>query len=442
MIEILNKYTGNSVKDSSGSYSFIELVNKVKEYDAFFEKKILHDDRVVIYSDYNFFSISVLVCLSKFKINIIPIVKTTDQELSEKMLLIKPTKIITFDNENRMHLKIIPENLKIKNADFNSVTTKGDTGIVLFSSGTTGKPKMMIQNFSKLIKSVNIPRKQKSLTFIIFLMFDHIGGINSLLNCLLLGAPMAIPSDRKPSTVIKLIKDCGANVLPTTPTFLNLLMIDENFNQENVPSLKLITYGTERMPNVLLKKLNLAFPKVKILQTFGTSETGILKTISKSSGSLFFKIVDNDREFKIVDGELYLKSKTSVSGYINDSNDNFKADGWYATGDIVEQDDEGYIKIIARKNNIINVGGLKVFPQEVENVINNVPGVIDSSVYGEKNSIIGNIVCAKVYSMSNDKKSLKNSIKKFCKNRLENYKVPIKIIFDELKITERGKKDN
>ena len=298
----------------------------------------------------------------------------------------------------------------------------------------------MIQNLTEIIRSIKKPRKQKSLVFIILLMFDHIGGLNTLLNCLISGSPFVIPSDRKPSTIINLIKKNNINVLPTTPTFLNLMLMDEAFSSIKLKSLKLITYGTERMSDTLLRKINKLLPRVKFLQTFGTSETGILKTQSKSSSSLYFKIVDDENEHKIVDGELYLKSVTSVNGYLNHNNDNFKNDGWYATGDLVEQDEEGFIKIIGRKNKIINVGGLKVLPKEVEDVINNIDGVIDSTIFGEENNLTGNIVCAKIYTKDIDTSKLKIIIKKTCRKKLDKYKIPVKIYFDKLKITERGKK--
>ena len=86
---------------------------------------------------------------------------------------------------------------------------------------------------------------------------------------------------------------------------------------------------------------------------------------------------------------------------------------------------------------------MKLFPSEVENIINSLEGVIDSSVYGEENVITGNIVCAKVYtekSVSNYK-DFKKTIKTFCRINLEKYKIPSKIIFaNNLKMTIRGKK--
>jgi acyl-coenzyme A synthetase/AMP-(fatty) acid ligase len=440
IIDIIKSYNGICIIDKNGPHSFEDLINEIEKIRLELDGKINKNEKIVIYSDYNFYSISLLLLLSEYPINIIPIVKTTEKEFEDKISSVNPEKILSFDESGSLILNSLDSLSEIPKG-YSDISSTGDTGIVLFSSGTTGKPKVMIQNLTELIKAIKKPRKQKSLIFIIFLMFDHIGGLNTLLNCLISGSPFVIPKDRNPSTIINLIEKHKVNILPTSPTFLNLMLLDDNFDPKKLLSLKLITYGTERMSEVLLKKTNSFLPNIKLLQTFGTSETGILKTISKSSNSLFFKIVDEEKEHRIVDGELYLRSKTSVKGYLNHSNDNFKSDGWYATGDLVEIDDEGFIKIIGRKNNVINVGGLKVLPSEIEGVINSIEGVVDSTVYGQENNITGNIVCAKVYTDLKETKSLKSLIKKTCRERLDKFKVPVILIFDELKITQRGKKN-
>lgn len=439
MIEVIKKYEGECIIDLNGTYTFSDLVSQTNKFKNLLSSKIRNHDRVLIYSDYTFHSISLLLSLSDLNINIIPLVKTTESEYQEKVESVNPHLILSFNDENKLIIKNSKLNQN-KEDVFNDVTKKGDTGIILFSSGTTGKPKVMIQNLTKIISSIKFPRRQKSLKFIILLMFDHIGGLNTLFNCLINGSPFVIPQDRSPSLVISLINKYQVNILPTTPTFLNLLMIDESFHSSKLKSLKLITYGTERMSEIILNKLNSSLPKVRLLQTFGTSETGILKTHSKSSNSLFFKIVDDEKEYKIVGDELYLKSKTQVNGYVNHNNDNFLNDGWYATGDLVETDDDGYIKIIGRKNKLINVGGLKVLPKEIEDVINSVNGVDDSTVFSEPNNIVGNIVCAKIFTKFENTKELKSEIKSVCRKNLDKYKIPVKLFFEKLEMTNRGKK--
>jgi acyl-coenzyme A synthetase/AMP-(fatty) acid ligase len=105
-------------------------------------------------------------------------------------------------------------------------------------------------------------------------------------------------------------------------------------------------------------------------------------------------------------------------------------------------DSDGYIKVISRKNNIINVGGLKVFPNEIEQIIYELDFIIEATIYGKPNAIVGNIVCLKaVVDKQTDVKYAKKQIKFLCKNKLEKYKVPQKItIVSEVKATKRFKK--
>ena len=127
-------------------------------------------------------------------------------------------------------------------------------------------------------------------------------------------------------------------------------------------------------------------------------------------------------------------------GYLNAPSP-FTEDGWFITGDEVLQKGN-YIKILGRKSEIINVGGEKVYPQEVENVIQEMVNVAEVTVFGEKNSIIGNIVCAKIRLETNEnKKQFIINVKEFCRSKLETFKVPVKVLLsDENLYSSRFKK--
>ena len=127
-------------------------------------------------------------------------------------------------------------------------------------------------------------------------------------------------------------------------------------------------------------------------------------------------------------------------GYLNAPSP-FTEDGWFMTGDQVEVDGE-YFKILGRKSEIINVGGEKVYPAEVESVIQEIDSVAEVTVYGEKNPIMGNVVCAKVrLKQVVDKKEFIFKLKLFCKNRLQSFKIPVKVIIEEtVQYNERFKK--
>jgi acyl-coenzyme A synthetase/AMP-(fatty) acid ligase len=244
-----------------------------------------------------------------------------------------------------------------------------------------------------------------------------------------MGVTMVFPTNRDPEHVCTLIEKYKINILPASPTFLNLILISECYQKYDLSSLRMITYGTEPMPNSLLLKLKDVFTRVKFLQTFGTSETGISQTSSQSSTSTFIKIEDPNTEYKIIDGELWIRTKTQILGYLNSSMERFTDDGWFKTGDLVEEIEDGYIKIVGRNSEIINVGGEKVLPSEVESVLFQMPEISDCTVFGETNPITGQIVVARVMFSENIKASeIKRKITGFCMNKLERYKIPAKII--------------
>ena len=194
------------------------------------------------------------------------------------------------------------------------------------------------------------------------------------------------------------------------------------------------------MPKVTLKRFHNLFPHIKLLQTYGLSELGILRSKSENSDSLWFKIGGKGYKTRIVDGILQIKAESAMLGYINAPSP-FTEDGWFDTGDSVKLKGE-YIQILGRKSEIINVGGEKVYPSEVENVIQVDDNISEVTIYGEKNPILGQIVCAKV-SLLNDEnlKTLKKRIKNFCSGKLERYKIPVKIdIVNEKQHSDRFKK--
>ena len=98
----------------------------------------------------------------------------------------------------------------------------------------------------------------------------------------------------------------------------------------------------------------------------------------------------------IVNGELWLRSKTQILGYLNYSEESFTKDGWFKTGDLVEETEGGYFRIVGRANEMINVGGQKVLPGEVESVLLEMPQLADCIVYGETNFITVQIVVANI----------------------------------------------
>ena len=213
--------------------------------------------------------------------------------------------------------------------------------------------------------------------------------------------------------------------------------VHEDFD---LSSLKIVSYGTESMPESTLKAFHKHYPNIKLKQTYGLTELGVMRTKSKSSESLWVKVGGEDYKTKVVDNTLFIKATSTILGYLN-AESPYDKDGWYNTGDKVEQDGE-WLKFLGRDSDIINVGGQKVYPAEVESVILEMENISEVAVFGKDNPIIGKIVVARINIKEDESlNDLKKRIRIFCKTKLESFKIPIQIeIARESQVTDRFKK--
>ncbi len=219
-----------------------------------------------------------------------------------------------------------------------------------------------------------------------------------------------------------------------------MCLIGQKLKAYDLSSLEVITYGTEPMPEQTLRKLHTELPNVRLKQTYGLSELGIMSTKSRSNDSLWVKLGGAGFDYKVIDGVLWVKSDKAMLGYLN-APYSFDDDGYFNTQDQVEVDGD-YVKILGRRSEIINVGGLKVYPNEVESVILEVPNVADVTVSGRKNPVTGQVVQARIKPVEGySAVDLEKAVVRHCGNRLEEYKVPVHIeISEDEHHSERFKK--
>lgn len=313
------------------------------------------------------------------------------------------------------------------------------SGFIIFSSGSSGKPKPILHSLERFLSKYQ--RANKPFVTLSFLLLDHIAGIDTLFYILFSGGTLVAPEERGPHYICKLVEQAKVEVLPVSPSFLNLLWLSRDFEAHSLESVKIVTFGSEPMTAGNLANVKVIFPNAIIKQKYGTSEFGSPASRSRRGDQLWIRLDGDGFETKVVDGMLWVKSQTTMIGYLDDSEPMFDADGWYNTGDRVETDGE-WLRILGRESDIINVGGEKVFPSEVEAVIHTIEGVVECAVYGEPNPITGHIVCATVVTAAGvDRKLLKKKIKRICADALMRYKVPVKIKFSEQSlVNDRQKK--
>lgn len=315
------------------------------------------------------------------------------------------------------------------------IRARESAGLVLFTSGTTGRPKAILHDFQPFLKRYQSPRP--AYRTLAFLQFDHIGGINTLLHTMYNSGTVIVPSERSPAAVMSDCETFNVEVLPTTPTFLRMLWMSDFVPGGFPESLKIVTYGTERMDQETLDLLCKHLPNVEFRQTYGMSELGILRVKSLSRNSLFMKIGGEGVELKVEEGVLKIRSETRMMGYLN-AGSPFDPEGWYDTKDLVEVRD-GYVEIVGRVGDVINVGGLKFVPSEVERVALQFEGVRHAKAVGRPDPILGQHVELLLSVVGDYKQFQLRILRNFLAERLPSHMVPLRIIPNGVEISHRGK---
>jgi long-chain acyl-CoA synthetase len=383
-------------------------------------------DVVLLEADFSPNSMALFLALAEIGAVLVPLTESIAHKKKEFAKISQGEVQIQIDSDDRVTFNRLDQ--IADHPLYAELRSRKKPGLVLFSSGSTGKSKATVHDLSCILQKFRT--KRPSRRTISFLLYDHIGGVNTMLHTLSNQACIVTVQDRDPDHVMKIVSQYNVQVLPASPTFLNLILISEAWKNYDLTLLELVTYGTESMPENTLLRFNHAFPHVKLLQTYGLSELGILRSKSKSNNSLWFKIGGEGFETRIVDGLLEIKAQSAMLGYLNAPSP-LTADGWFQTEDEVEIDGD-WIKILGRKSEIINVGGEKVYPAEVEGILQEMKGVVDASVYGEKNIITGMIVVAIIHLTTNETCSeFRIRMKENCLGRLLPFQIPVKVTITE-----------
>jgi long-chain acyl-CoA synthetase len=422
-------------RDQRISYS--ELLERTDQAKRFLsEQGVQPGDVVLLDADYSPGSIALLLASIAQHNLVVPIATHVSSDRAKYAETAEASwhfKVLSDDTyEAQRYFREIKNPLSLR------LKRQGGAGLILFSSGSTGEPKAALHSLDFLLAKYQIPRHSQRI--IAFLLFDHIGGFNTLFYTLANHGCVIALAARDPVSVCRAIEQHRVQILPTSPTFLNLLLMSEAWRDCDLSSLKLITYGTESMPEATLRKLNQVFPTVRFMQTYGLSELGILRSKSRASDSLWVKVGGEDYETRVVDGILYIRARSSMLGYLNAPSP-FDQDGWFNTQDEVEVDGE-WLRFKGRRSDIINVGGEKVYPAEVESVILEIDNVIDAAVSKENHPITGNIVVATVAVRNPEpEREVAQRVRAYCFKRLPRYKVPVKVYLTRsTRVTERFKK--
>jgi acyl-coenzyme A synthetase/AMP-(fatty) acid ligase len=292
---------------------------------------------------------------------------------------------------------------KIKNKD----------SIKFLTSGTTGKPKEITHSYESYTKNIKIREDLKNIIWGLTYDYKKIAGSQVILQSYLNGGKIVNLYGKNKDEILELIEKYHVTHISATPTFYRLIL-------QNKPIFNVIqvTLGGEPTDSNLIKKIKEMFPNSSITNIYASTEFGALF----SSKNEYFEISNKNNDWiKIFDNHIFV----------------FRDNEWIDTCDVVEIVDKNKFKIIGRENNMINVGGVKINPIHVENIINSLEYVSNCRVFGKSNSITGMVVFADVV-LKNEITT--NEIKSDLINKLNKYEMPLKInIVQEIERNTTGK---
>jgi len=409
---------------SKGKLHFNQITNQ-KSIDL---SKVNSGDVVALIGDFNPQSILTLLQLIDKNVILVPLTIDTREQHDYFFDSAKVDVIIEGDDVKRIEHSN-------RHKFIEDLRDKNHAGLVLFSTGTTGRPKAILHDLTLFMKRFETPRP--TLKTINFLLFDHIGGLNTLLHTLFNKGTVVAPKSRSVEDILSTCSEHDIEVLPTTPTFLRMMLMSGLIPDKVPSSLRIITYGTERMDQPTLDELCRLLPKIDFRQTFGMSELGIVRVKSESRNSLFMKVGGEGVQTRVIDDVLEIKSETRMIGYLN-ADSPFSDDGWYNTKDIVEER-KGFYRVTGRTSEVINVGGLKFMASEVERIALQYNGVELAKAEGKSNPITGQHVELMVQLVSKAKVN-KKDLKVFLNNKLSNHMVPKRLKIGNVAVGHRFKK--
>jgi acyl-coenzyme A synthetase/AMP-(fatty) acid ligase len=310
-----------------------------------------------------------------------------------------------------------------------------DTEWVLFTSGTAGAPKMVVHSLAGLTGAINrsaLP--DADVLWGTFYDIRRYGGLQILLRALLGGGSMVLtdPDEDTADFLGRLGRHRVTHLTGTPSHWRRVLMSPARHSI----SPRYIRLSGEIADQAVLDALKSAYPDVPVVHAFASTEAGVGFEVGDGREGFPAGLLDSrDTEvgIRVVDGALKLRSSRAASRYIGDQTEPLADDeGFVDTGDLVERRGDRFY-FVGRRGGIINIGGLKVHPEEIEAVINLHPDVRVSLVKARRNPIIGAVVVAEVvrdHGLSEtDEVRLKEEILASCRERLAPHKVPLRLTF-------------
>lgn len=268
--------------------------------------------------------------------------------------------------------------------------------LMVMTTGTTsGKPRAVQHDWDRVLApSARIDRTPEQRWLLAYGL-NQFGGLQILIHVVAAQATLIVGESFQPRDGLEAMRRWDVTHASGTPTFWRFLLVEISSDDGPVPALAQITMSGEAVPEALLVQVRETFPSARVSQIYAATEFGQAVTVRDGVAGLPTSMLEtsNDLDFKVVDGELWVRSGASMLGYYKE--DRVDPDSWRPTGDLVEIVGDR-VEFRGRHNEVINVGGVKIHPLPIEELISQLPGVALVRAFGRPNAMVGAIVAVEV----------------------------------------------
>jgi acyl-CoA synthetase (AMP-forming)/AMP-acid ligase II len=321
----------------------------------------------------------------------------------------------------------VPSSTSVPRGEFETVAPT----IWVATSGTSGPPKIVDHSWDSLLSAARLAEQWHTRPWLLAYDAKRWAGIQVWVQAVLTGGCVVIPESRDPDVVARAIVENQVSMLPATPTLLRRVLSSADPTVLSQCQLERITLGGEAVDGSLLEQLKHTFPTARISHVYATTELGEV-----------FQVRDGLPGFparwltKPLPGGARLSTRRDGELLVQLSRDTAEV----ATGDLVEQHGDRF-EFVGRRSDVIVVGGAKVYPKRVEDVIRKVPGVVDARVHGVASPITGELVAVElVIAADAASEEVRSAVLEQCRSSLEHHAVPRVVTFtDQIATTLAGK---
>jgi fatty-acyl-CoA synthase len=338
-----------------------------------------------------------------------------------------------------------------------------DPAVILYTSGTTGRPKGAVLTHRSILASAAGQAERLGTTsedtMLCVMPLNHVGGITcAITSCLLTRTTVVMPPAFSPAAALADFARHAVTLFLGVPTMWSLMLADPSLPSIDGSTIRLAVVGGSNLEPTLAQNVLAAFPGARLVNLYGLSECSGASILSASDDSLDqvsrsigtaltgveLRVVDpHGSECGVgQDGELQLRGESVAAGYWErpeETEQTFLEGGWLRTGDIVSKDEDGHVVMLGRLKEMFVQGGYNVYPVEVENVLTSHPAVAMAAGIGVPDEVLGEVGCYYVV-LRPDHQVSEEELREHCGRRVADYKLPRQIVVvDELPTTPSGK---